>query len=106
MNKLSGKHFIFFIIGVAFISLKTYPSIFISLGGRDTWLCALIASIILVIYVWYITTFCSVTNTYNINHIFTSALGKILGYIFLIIFSLGLLLAALESAAVEANAIH
>lgn len=106
MNKLSGKHFIFFIIGVAFISLKTYPSIFISLGGRDTWLCALIASLIFVIYTWYITNVCSVTNTYNINHIFTSALGKIFGSIFLIIFSLGILLAALESASVEANTIH
>ncbi|MGL5085728.1 MAG: endospore germination permease [Clostridium sp.] len=106
MNKLSGKHFIFFIIGVAFISLKTYPSIFIDLGGRDTWLCALIASIVFIIYFWYIIKVCRATNTYNINHIFTSSLGKIFGNIFLVIFSFGLILAALESASVEANAIH
>ncbi|MGL5351765.1 MAG: GerAB/ArcD/ProY family transporter, partial [Clostridium sp.] len=63
-------------------------------------------SIIFVVYVWYITNVCRVTNTYNLNHIFTSAFGKIFGYIFLVIFALGLLLAALESASVEANAIH
>lgn len=106
MNKLSAKHFIFFIIGVAFISLKTYPSIFINLGGRDTWICALVASLIFILYVSYIINICKVTNTYNINHIFTSSLSKILGNVFLFLFSLGLFLASLEAATVEANAIH
>lgn len=106
MNKLSAKHFIFFIIGVAFISLKTYPSIFIDLGGRDTWLCALIASLIFIIYVAYIIHICKVTNTYNINHIFTSSFNKILGNIFLFLFAIGLFLASLEAATVEANSIH
>ena len=106
MNKLSSKHFIFFIIGVSFISLKTYPSILINLGGRDTWLCALVASLIFIGYVSYIIHVCKVTNTYNINHIFTSSLSKILGNIFLFIFAIGLFLASLEAAAVEANAIH
>lgn len=106
MNKLSAKHFIFFIIGVAFISLKTYPSIFINLGGRDTWLCALIASLIFIIYVAYIIHICKVTNTYNINHIFTSSLNKILGNVFLFLFAIGLFIASLEAATVEANAIH
>lgn len=106
MNKLSSKHFIFFIIGVAFISLKTYPSIFINLGGRDTWICALIASLIFLCYVYYIMHVCKVTNTYNINHIFTSSLSKVFGNIFLFLFAIGLFLASLESAAVEANAIH
>ena len=106
MNKLSAKHFIFFIIGVSFISLKTYPSILINLGGRDTWLCALVASLIFICYVSYIIHVCKVTNTYNINHIFTSSLSKILGNILLFIFAIGLFLASLEAAAVEANAIH
>lgn len=106
MNKLSAKHFIFFIIGVAFISLKTYPSIFINLGGRDTWLCALIASLFFILYVAYIIHICKVTNTYNINHIFTSSFSKIFGNIFLFLFAIGLFLASLEAATVEANAIH
>ena len=41
MNKISVKHFIIFIFGVTYISLKTYPSLFIAQGGRDTWLYAL-----------------------------------------------------------------
>ncbi len=106
MNKLSAKHFIFFIIGVAFISLKTYPSIFINLGGRDTWICALVASLIFILYVSYIINICKVTNTYNINHIFKSSLPKLLGNAFLFVFAIGLFLASLEAATVEANAIH
>ena len=42
MNKISVKHFIIFIFGVTYISLKTYPSLFIAQGGRDTWLYSLI----------------------------------------------------------------
>ena len=106
MNKLSAKHFMFFIIGVSFISLKTYPSIFINLGGRDTWICALVASLIFIGYSSYIIHVCKVTNTYNINYIFTSSLSKILGNIFLFIFTIGLFLASLEAATIEANAIH
>lgn len=106
MNKLSTKHFIFFIIGVSFISLKTYPSIFINLGGRDTWLCALFASLIFICYISYLMHICKVTNTYNINHIFTHSFSKILGNVFLFIFAMGLFFASLESATVEANAIH
>lgn len=106
MNKLSTKHFILFIIGVSFISLKTYPSIFINLGGRDTWICAIVASLIFILYVSYMIHICKVTNTYNINHIFTSSLNKVFGNIFLFIFAFGLFLASLESATVEANALH
>lgn len=106
MNKLSTKHFILFIIGVSFISLKTYPSIFINLGGRDTWICAIVASLIFILYVSYMIHICKVTNTYNINHIFTSSLNKVFGNIFLFIFAFGLFLASLESATIEANALH
>lgn len=106
MNKLSAKHFIFFILGVSYISLKTYSSIFINLGGRDTWICALIAALIFICYVFYIIHVSKATNTYDITSIFTSLLPKILGNIFLFIFAFGLFLAALESATVEANAIH
>ncbi|QAS60298.1 endospore germination permease [Clostridium septicum] len=106
MNKLSSKHFILFIIGATLISLKTYPSLFISIGGRDTWLCALVASIIFILYVYYIMNICKNTDTYDIKLIFTSSLSKTLGKILLFIFSINLFLSALESAAIEANALH
>lgn len=34
MNKISVKHFIIFIFGVTYISLKTYPSLFIAQGAE------------------------------------------------------------------------
>ena len=106
MNKLSSKHFVLFIIGVTFISIKTYPSLFINIGGRDAWLCALIASLVFMAYVYYITGICKSTNTFDINLIFTSSVSKFLGNILLFIFAINLFLSALESASVEANALH
>ncbi|MGL5378872.1 GerAB/ArcD/ProY family transporter [Clostridium sp.] len=106
MNKISSKHFVLFIIGVAFISIKTYPSLFIALWGRDTWICSLIASIIFMAYAIYLIYICVKTNTFNINKIFKEALSPFIGNIFLFIFILTLFLTALECASVEANALH
>lgn len=106
MNKISSKHFVLFIIGASFISLKTYPSLFIALGGRDTWICSLIASIIFMSYALLLIYICRKTNTYDINKIFKSSLSPFIGNIFLFIFALNLFLTALECASVEANAIH
>ena len=38
MNKISAKHFILFIFSVTYISLKTYPSLFIKEGEGEYWL--------------------------------------------------------------------
>lgn len=106
MNKISSKHFIFFIIGVSFISLKSYPSIFINIGGRDTWLYALIACVLFTAYLIYMIHICKSTDTYDINLIFTSSLSKILGNILLLLFCINLFFTALEAASVEANILH
>lgn len=106
MNKISSKHFILFIIGVALISVKTYPSIFIDIGGRDTWLASLIASIIFVIFLMYIINICVSTKTFDINDIFSRSMPKVLGIILMLIFVLTLFINAIEAAAVEANVLH
>ena len=54
MNKISAKHFILFIFSVTYISLKTYPSLFIKEGGRDTWLYTLIIYLIFLFYYFII----------------------------------------------------
>lgn len=105
MNKISAKHFIIFIFGVTYISLKTYPSLFISQGGRDTWIYALIIYLIFIAFVMYIISVMESKNIYNINEIFTFGLSKFIGNIFLFLFSLGLFLSSLECASVEANVI-
>lgn len=105
MNKLSAKHFILFVFGVTYISFKTYPSLFIAEGGRDTWLYTLIIYLFFLAFAMYLIYVMDSRKVYNINEIFTLGLSKPLGNIFLFLFTLGLFLAALESASVEANII-
>lgn len=105
MSKLSAKHFILFILGVTFISFKTYSSLFIAEGGRDTWIYTIIAYIVFLIFSMYLIYIMDSRKTYDLTQIFTLGISKILGNILLFIFSIGLFLASLEAATVEANAI-
>lgn len=105
MHKISAKHYILFIFGVTFISFKTYSSLFISLGGRDTWICTAIAYLVLAIFAIYLIRVISTSGYYDIHEIFTIGLSKFLGNCFLFLFALGLFLSSLESVAVEANVI-
>lgn len=105
MNKLSAKHFILFVFGVTYISFKTYPSLFIAEGGRDTWLYSLIIYLIFFAFAMYLIYIVDSRKIYNINEVFTQGLSKTLGNIFLFLFAFGLFLASLESASVEANVV-
>ena len=105
MSKLSAKHFVLFIFGVTFISFKTYSSLFISEGGRDTWIYTIIAYIVFLLFAMYLIYIMDSRKTYDLTQIFTLGLSKPLGNILLFVFSIGLFLAALEAATVEANAI-
>lgn len=103
MNKLSAKHFILFIFGVTYISFKTYPSLFIAEGGRDTWLYTLAIYLIFFAFAMYLIYIMDSRKIYNINEVFTQGLSKTLGNVFLFLFAFGLFLASLECAAVETN---
>lgn len=105
MNKISAKHFILFVFGVTYISFKTYPSLFISQGGRDTWLYTLIIYLIFFAFAMYLIYIMDSREVYDINIIFTKGLSKTIGHLFLFLFSIGLFLASIESASVEANVI-
>ena len=105
MNKLSAKHFILFIFGVTYISLKTYPSLFIAEGGRDTWLYTIVIYLIFMAFAMYLIYVMDSRKVYNINEVFTQGLSKAVGNIFLFLFALGLFLSSIESAAVEANVV-
>ena len=104
MNKLSAKHFLLFVLGVTFISYKTYTSLFIELGGRDTWLCFILAFIIFISFVAFITSSIDYRTPCDLNYVFTTGLSKSIGNIFLFLFSIGLFLSALEATSVEVNA--
>lgn len=106
MNKLSSKHFMFFIIVTSTIALRSYSSIFINEGGRDTWLISILGSLIIFLYFMFLLYICRKSNLYNLNEIFSKVLPKRISGILVFIFSIGLFLAALESSSVSANSIH
>lgn len=106
MNKISSKHFMFFILGTCTIALRSYSSIFVRIGGRDTWINSAIASLIILAFMIFILKICIRTNTYDINIIFSNSMPKFLGSIFKFIFAIGLFLVAIESASVESNSVH
>lgn len=106
MNKLSTKHFIFFIFTATLISLKSYSSIFIRSGGKDTWLISFLAILCIFILFIYFLWVCKKTNTFNINTIFLYKQPKFIGYIMILLFAFGLFLVSIESASVFASSIH
>lgn len=106
MNKLSSKHYLFFICTVSFIGLRSYSSIFISMGGANTWLAGLIAGVIYLAYLYFIIYVCKKTNNFDIKDIFKKTYPKWLSTILTFIFALALFLTSVESAASQSDSIH
>ncbi|MDO4535169.1 MAG: GerAB/ArcD/ProY family transporter [Clostridium perfringens] len=106
MEKITSKHFIFFIIATLSTTLFNYPSLFIRLGGRNTWVFSIIASVIFFFFVILILSIVRKNNAYKFDEVCYTALGKPLGTLFLVIFSIGLVLICIESASVSSSAIH
>jgi spore germination protein (amino acid permease) len=106
MNKLSSKHFMLLILSVSMIAIRSYSSIFIELGGRDTWILAIIACITTGLLILFLLKICVSTNTYDLKLIFERSMPKFLSKIFLFIFSIGLFLIAIESTVTNVSSIH
>lgn len=106
MEKITAKHFIFFIIATLSAALFNYPSLFIRLGGRDTWLFAIISSLIFLFCTIFLLSIIQKNNCYDFKDVCHKSLGRPLGNLFLILFSLNLILACIESATVSSSAIH
>lgn len=106
MNKISTKHYIFFILIVSAISLRSYSSVFISLGNRDTWVAAIIAGIIYVAFSFFIFYVCKKTDNFDFTEIFKRTYPKIISKILIFIFALHLFITSVETAAIQADSIH
>ncbi|MDS0525575.1 endospore germination permease [Clostridium sp. SHJSY1] len=106
MNKISTKHFMFFIIATSTIALRTYSSVFINYGGRDTWIISVIASTIIFFYFSFLIKTCNTTNTYDFDTITCNSTSTFIGSCLKLMFSLGLFLSALESCSVVSSSIH
>ena len=106
MEKITSRHFLFFIIATLSTTLFNYPSLFIRLGGRNTWIFSIIASLIFFFFTIFILSIIRKNNAYNFNDVCHKALGVPLGNLFLVIYSLGLILICIESASISSSAIH
>lgn len=106
MEKITSRHFVFFIIATISTTLFNYPSLFIRLGGRNTWVFSIIASLIFFFFAIVIISIVRKNHAYNFNEVCHKSLGKHIGNLFLICFSIGLILICIESASVSSSAIH
>lgn len=106
MDKFNSRHIIFLILGTSVVSLKTYPIIFTRNGQRDSWIAIIISSALIIAYFLYCIKIFKKNNEFNLYKIYCTALGKIFGTIFMILFLLTLFLTLIESSAVEASSMH
>ena len=86
MEKITSKHFMFFIVAPLAATLFNYPSTFIRLGGRNTWIFSIISSLIFLLFAWIILSIISKKNAYDFKQVCYKSLGKHLGNLFLFIF--------------------
>ena len=106
MDKINTKHLMFIIWGTSIVAMKTYPNIFIINGGTDSWIAVTIASMLFLFYFIYLLFVCRKRQCYNMHEIYRKALGKTMGDMFLILFIITLVISLVESASVQANALH
>ncbi|MDD7794966.1 endospore germination permease [Clostridium sp. 'White wine YQ'] len=106
MDKITSKHFMFFIICLTMLSIKLYPGLVIEWGGRDAWLYTLIAGLILITVGYIIINTFVKYNIPDLNFLYIKSFGKSFGTIFLLLFSAVLFLNCCESITALSSAIH
>ncbi|GAA0747021.1 endospore germination permease [Clostridium oceanicum] len=97
---------IFIIIGVAIVSLKTYPVVFLVDGRNSSWVGTIIASVIIFFYYLYIIRVMKKTKKYDMWDIYKGAFGKYIGGFLFSVLIINLFLVLVESCSVEANCLH
>ncbi|MGN9134654.1 GerAB/ArcD/ProY family transporter [Clostridium sp. HCP1S3_B4] len=106
MNKLSTKHFMFFIFCTMVVSIRIYSSVFISEGQRNTWIISLFSGILVILCYLYILEISSKTNTLSINSVYNKSYPKLLNKLLLFTFILGLFVTSVESISSYASSTH
>lgn len=106
MFKMNEKHFMFIIWGTTIVSLKTYPTVFIRNGLRDSWVAIIIASIVFISYTFYMIKVLQKAKNYSFFHLYKTAFGKHMGSLlfFMLLFAFFMIL--IECASIEANSMH
>lgn len=106
MDKFNGSHLFFILCGITIVSMKTYPTIYTCIGGKDSWISVFCSGLLILAFAYIIITISKKNNNFNIYDIYCTALGRTLGSIFLCLFALTLILTLIECSSVEANSMH
>lgn len=106
MDKFTSRHLAFLMMGATIVSLKTYPTIFTQVGGRETWVASIIATFLFLAYYLFILHASRKFKCQNFYNLYCEAVGKPLGTLFIILFAVNLFMTLIESSSVEANSMH
>lgn len=106
MDKFNSGHYIFLILGVSIVSLKTYPKVFLEDGMRDSWISVIVSSILIFFFFLYVIRTWRKSEEKNFVRIYQLTLGKIFGTFFISLFMLTLFLTLIECASIEADSMH
>jgi len=106
LDRFNPFHLMFLMWSVSIISLKTYPRVYLVDGMRDSWIAMIVSSILIFVIVFYLMKVWKLSEEKNFVKIYRIAFGETVGNIFIGLFVLTLFLILVESAGVEADAMH
>ncbi|GAA0717428.1 endospore germination permease [Clostridium malenominatum] len=106
MEKITSKQLGFIIAALTIVSLKTYPTIYIVNGERDTWIAMIIASAIILLYLILSLKFFKNVGTYDLYTIYIKSFGKIIGTILYALYIFSLMTTLIECAGIESSSMH
>lgn len=106
MGIINSKHLFFILSSLAIVTLKTFPAVVLRLGGRDSWISVIAASVLIILFVWLVTAVTKRTGNTNLPDIYQKTLGKVAGGFFTFLFMLTVLFSIFESSGAEASVMH
>ncbi|MFZ7120838.1 MAG: endospore germination permease [Eubacteriaceae bacterium] len=106
MDKFTSKHFIFIILAVSIVAMKTYPRTFMIHGQRESWIAVIVSSIIIFFFYIYMISIWKKSDGKSILEIYQNTLGNKTGNFFMILFLSNLFFILIECSSVQADSMH
>ncbi|AAK78620.1 spore germination protein (amino acid permease) [Clostridium acetobutylicum] len=103
MRYLSKNYLIFIALGTSIVTIKTYPTLLIQYGERDTWLALIFSSLLLLAFLLIIIKAFSTKSDAKLKTVYFKAFGKYLGAFLLWAFAFTLILTLIECSASESS---
>ncbi|KHD37596.1 spore gernimation protein [Clostridium acetobutylicum] len=106
MRYLSKNYLIFITLGTSIVTIKTYPTLLIEYGQRDTWISLIFSSLLLLIFAIVVIKAFSSKSDVKLKTIYFKAFGRYLGTFLLWAFELTLILTLIECVASESSMLN